>query len=443
MAALMLSLSAFGGCGTKPETKELPDYDKTGTDIMISSWGCPKPNAEEFQIYKECGFNAMFLTQVNSYYDGYPDCKDPADLWEKYLTLGDEFGLDIYPHMHNAYQADLSQKMVDTAKKHPSYAGMHWADEPAPDKFGDIAARVPAYESALPGTTFCVNLLPSYSVLFAEDKITSYQNYIESYCKSVLSLVEGEKYLSVDSYPIIQQGLYFMDYLFDLGVLAKYAKKFDANSHMCIQSIMWDNEGGNGNSDHFRELTEEDIRIQVYTSLAFGIHSLSYFTYAPCGGMEVEKSCVDAEGNKTEYYDYVKTVNRELNDFSKIYTSFTWNGVMTLKEGSRVPAAFMSLNELTDILYTVEDLDSVASAAANGNVVCGVFEDGEKNEGFLFVNYADSKENKKVTIDLGFTAANKLLVVRKGEKTIVDVKNKRYSLELDVCEGVFAVPYVG
>ena len=116
---------------------------------------------------------------------------------------------------------------------------------------------------------------------------------------------------------------------------------------------------------------------------------------------------------------------------------------MTLKEGNRVPAAFMSLNELTDILYTVEDLDSVASAAANGNVVCGVFEDGEKNEGFLFVNYADSKENKKVTIDLGFTAANKLLVVRKGEKTIVDVKNKQYSLELDVCEGVFAVPYVG
>lgn len=96
--------------------------------------------------------------------------------------------------------------------------------------------------------------------------------------------------------------------------------------------------------------------------------------------MEVEKSCVDAEGNKTEYYDYVKTVNRELNDFSKIYTSFTWNGVMTLKEGNRVPAAFMSLNELTDILYTVEDLDSVASAAANGNVVCGVFEDGEKTK---------------------------------------------------------------
>ena len=447
LMAMMACAAMFGGCakdGSGGTAKtELPDYDRTGTEFMISSWGCPRPTEEEFQTYVDCGFNAMFLTQVNSFYTDYPDCEDQEDLYEKFLALGDEFGLDIYLNMHNSYQADLSQKMVETAKKHPSYAGMHWADEPAPAAFSDIAARVPGYQNSLPDTEFVVNLLPSYSVLFAENKLESYPRYIEDYCESVLSLVEGEKWLSVDSYPIVQQGLYSMDYLFDLGVLAWKAKEYGANSHMCIQSIMWDNENGNGNSDHFRELTEEDIRIQVYTSLAFGMHSISYFTYAPCGGMEVEKSLVDLAGNKTDYYTFVQKINAELKNFEKIYTSFRWNGVFTLREGNRIPAPFMNLNELGDILYSVQDLNTIAEASANGNVVCGVFEDEKKNEGFLFVNYADSKENKTVTVDLSFVSANKLLVVRKGEKSVIDVEDGAYQLELSPCEGIFVVPYVG
>lgn len=445
MAAMMACAAAFGGCAKDNKNPSgqgsLPDYEKTGTQFMISSWGCPRPTEEEFQTYVDCGFNAMFLTQTHSFYQDYPDCSDQEDLYEKFLTLGDAFGIDVYLNMHNSYQADLSGKMVETAKRHTSYAGMHWADEPAPAAFSDLAARVPGYQQDLPGTEFVVNLLPSYSVLFAENKIESYPRYIEEYCESVLSHVEGEKWLSVDSYPIVQQGLYSMDYLFDLGTLAWKAKEYGANSHMCIQSIMWDNESGNGNSDHFRELTEEDIRIQVYTSLAFGMHSISYFTYAPCGGMEVEKSLVDAQGNKTEYYAFAQTINAELKNFEKIYTSFRWNGVFTLREGNRVPVPFMSLHELTEIMYSVQDLNTVADASADGNVVCGVFEDGEKNEGFMFVNYADSAENKTVTVDLSFVSANKLLVVRKGQKTVVDVRDNAYRLELSPCEGVFVVPF--
>ena len=64
-----------------------------------------------------------------------------------------------------------------------------------------------------------------------------------------------------------------------------------------------------------RDLTEAEIRFEVYQSLAYGVSRLSYFTYWTPGEDDIwhwRSGMIDATGRPTHHYDMVARINREL-----------------------------------------------------------------------------------------------------------------------------------
>ncbi|MBQ4052986.1 MAG: hypothetical protein IJD33_01470, partial [Clostridia bacterium] len=120
------------------------------------------------------------------------------------------------------------------------FIGFLMSDEPTSENFAKIETYAEQFNTLYAGTgvTFMVNLLPSYASIFqSEDKgwlgglfgssstldKDAYKNYLQDYCDDVLSLIDGEKWLSLDTYPVNDDYTLTDTFLFDLGMLKQYS----------------------------------------------------------------------------------------------------------------------------------------------------------------------------------------------------------------------------
>ena len=359
--------------------------------------------------------------------------------------------------------AGANQYIDYSAKEYPDFAecegfiGFLVWDEPNLANMEKLAEYARNFNVRYAGTdtTFMVNLLPSYASDFNgntnwwESSVSSldknaYKNYLQTYCDTVLSQVQGEKWLSMDSYPVNKDESLTANFLFDLAMLKYYSIQAGAHSHAVLQSSGW----VEGNSSKDRMPTEEEMRMQAYAAMAFGIDSISWWSYSDKRG--------DNQQNPTDnddYYTRFANVNNELAKISAVYASFNWKGVI-LGAGKDNGNIFTSdddyeaynlvKGQIGGYELTASDtkhLASVSTNKTNWNYLMGVMQDMNGNEGYVLCNYNAHDEDRAQTITLTFDSnVTEVIVYRGGVAETVSVTNKTLAINLATGEGVIILP---
>ena len=345
---------------------------------------------------------------------------------------------------------------------------IHW-DEPTEDdtmmsKLADLAIQ---FNNVYAGSdvTYMNNLLPSYAPYFQTTETNwwggssttldkeAYKAYVEEYCTKVLSQVKGEKWLSVDSYPINKDYSLHDTFLLDLGVIKYYAMQYGAHAHIALQSSGF---GTADNDTKARIPTEAEMRMQAYAALAFGMDSISWFTYSPsASGSETFYTFVDNDGNIIDQtaYDAFTNVNKELAAIGAVYSAFEWKGII-LGAGKNNDGLFSDdtdynafetvSGQIGDYELSATDtkhLSSVATNKTEWNYLMSVMQDANGNEGYVLCNYNSHEEARAQTITLTFESnVTEVVIYRGGVAQTVSVTNNTLAVELATGEGVIVLP---
>ena len=338
-------------------------------------------------------------------------------------------------------------------------------DEPKKASFETLAGFAQNFEQVYAGTgvTFMTNLLPSYAAEFNTgstgifsstiDKLkkADYKTYLKGYCDTVLSQVKGEKWLSLDSYPINKDKTLSPYFLFDLGMLKYHAETNDAHAHAVLQSSGWTEDG---NTTKNRMPTEAEMRMQAYAAMAFGIDSISWWSYSNKRG-DNQQNPTDSD----EYYTRFANVNKELAAIGHIYKAFEWKGVI-LGAGKDNPTWNSATKTYVDNDYeafnavksqigayeltasSTKHLAAVSTNKTDWNYLMGVMEDANGNEGYVLCNYNSHEENRAQTITLTFDSNITEVVIYRGgvKEDPKTVTNKTLAISLALGEGVIVLP---
>ena len=344
---------------------------------------------------------------------------------------------------------------------------LHW-DEPTEDdtimsKLADLAIQ---FNNVYAGTDviYMNNLLPSYASYFQTGSSSwfgssttldkeAYKAYVAEYCTKVLSQVKGEKWLSVDSYPINADKTLHDTFLFDLGVIKSYAMQNGAHAHVALQSSGFANSA---DASKNRIPTEAEMRMQAYAAMAFGMDSISWFTYSPSGSdTETFYTFVNNEGTITDQtaYDAFTNVNKELAAIGAVYSAFDWKGVIlgagknnspVLSKDSDYNAFATVMGQIGDYELSASDTKHLASVSTNKtdwNYLMGVMQDANGNEGYVLCNYNSHEEDRAQTITITFrTNVTQVVIYRGGVAQTVSVSNKTLTVSLATGEGVIILP---
>ncbi len=463
-------LGCAGGCGTEGTSNEnpqstsdvkqevvLPDYDAVKAESFgINAWYAPEVTLEAFREYKECGFDYIFLM---GHYVGAVG----SDRIEKALEYCDQLGLKAFVDVTK--QLDILETVAEQYIKHSSFVGFNY-DEPViykntltgSDGLVDIGPAVEKLHAKYPDVEFLVNLNPTTSTNLPWGTPSfTYEEYVEAQMQYINSVYDGadcNNWLSCDDYPLCYNDTianpYYLKttWLQNLEYLAvaKRDSEYSLQSNFFIQSMAYGTNSGLRN----RQPTYEDIRLQMYTLLAFGYDSASYFCYAtPSLGGEFGESqvaLIDREGNKTPLYDASKKVNEEIRGLENTYMQFNdnWLGVCAVYGTNNLEKDEFYYNKTMDSMtksISVDHLSGVGSVMSDEDIIIGHMKDSEGNSGFMIVNYNDTKQQKKVNGQMKFKAFTKAYVYQNGKKTLVDLTDNTLIFSLDIGEGIFVIPH--
>jgi hypothetical protein len=187
-------------------------------------------------------------------------------------------------------EAKLAEYFEELAKD-PGIYGVHVADEPAqPWNYAKIIAAI-----SKAGLVPRLNQLP----YFATWLFDNYRGFIED-----TIIATGKEYygvLSYDQYPFPYNGG-DPDMFYNLDLFRQIGLKYGVPTSFYVQSI---GEGGN-----FRRTNGGEIRYHTSAGLAYGLKSMSYFTWWTTGFCDPKDyAIISPYGEKTSIYDDVAEIN--------------------------------------------------------------------------------------------------------------------------------------
>ncbi len=460
-----VSTLTFVGCvepanGLENSTQNAQiDYEQYKDEyyIDIAAWGFPTLEYDETNGYdteannafaqdmKEAGFTIVNHAGRSNLRPGaHGSAEEVEELISQRVELFEQNGLKSAVYCSNYTKGGIDGKgaswwdfdltgMPDFSDSEGFYGLLVW-DEPYPEVMTKLASYAEMFNQTYSGTdaVFMVNLYPSYASIFSSG---GYSDYLKNYCETVLSVVDGTKYLSVDSYAVRADKLLSSYLLYDIAMVKKYSIEYNTLSHICLQSSM--------TSTKNRIPEQSEYAVQAYAALALGMDSLSWYTYITPEeeGYGDGSAPVDQDGTKNDAYYDLKKVNNDIAAFGYAYKCFDWKGVV-LNPVTQTAAMNLILKnrELLDYVYTADDLNTVSSIESDQDFMMGVMEDANGDEGFMLVNYCSLADAQNSVIDIEFTEADSLMIWRNGEKQTVSLENNSITLTLAQGEGVFMVP---
>ena len=434
----------------RPQTVTFVYESRSSRNIELSAFAPPKldsrnnyDNATNKKIIadmKAAGLNTFVLSTIGNVttQDDVDKIKTIADMLWRYdiQTVVDfkklYYALDEYPDFSDC----------------EGVSGVFHYDEPTYMQIDSVLCDfVEQFNSTYgnnPAVRFEANLFPyeaqAYGAL-GNDKYgnsVTYRQYVEHYCQAVANKVNGDKYLSVDTYPIRKDGKIDNNFLASLAWLRYYADKYDCFANVCLQS-----SGFNEGSDTKERMpTEEEMRMQAYAATAFGMDGISWFTYGSVSsiGQTASNTPVDFEtAAKGNGYDSLAVVNAELFSFADVYKSYDWQGVMFLQQSYYASSLQSIVGSVFDEKIVNVSQTHFSAINADSSVICGTFNgQNSSNKALAFVNYNAPTTNKSATITL-FSSESVDVTLYKNGKAVKANVNGSYSIVLAPGEGCFVV----
>ena len=285
-----------------PEAPKDPEEDPAlnvfpaeGDNIEIGIfWEPPRDftTPEQYDWIRDA--NITFIEITNR--DGAVD-KETSDLQ---LKLAGERGIKITyscgvdgKDLLNMSGAKRSEYLKSLAEN-PVISGIHVKDEPPdPWKYAEVCAAI-----SKAGLMPRLNFLPYFATWVFEN----YQGFVED--TIVATGKENYGYLCYDQYPFPYNGG-DPDMFYNLDLFRTIGLKYGVPTAFYIQSI---GEGGN-----FRRTNGGEIRYHTSAGLAYGLKSMTYFTWWTTGFCdEKDYAIISPYGKKTSIYDDVKAVNADI-----------------------------------------------------------------------------------------------------------------------------------
>lgn len=269
---------------------------KNTSEIPTIAWsGVPQShtNYERFLEMRNAGIN---INQTN-----YSN----IDSLQKALDIAHQLNMKLMircPELYNDTEATVIR-----FKDHPANGGYFLFDEPMTHNFTGLRVLEQKIK-AIDSTHLCyINLFPSVAIpqLYSP---TDYRNYVNSFLNQI-----PVKILSFDFYPISYSNINENWYQ-NLEIISSEAN---------IAGIpFWAFALTTAHGPYpIPDLSQ--LRLQVYSNLAYGAKCIQYFTYwtYPSNKWVFRSAPIERDGSKTVIYDYLQQINKEIQNFAFIFLS--------------------------------------------------------------------------------------------------------------------------
>ena len=402
LAAALLP-AMFAGCGDVKEDSGVyradadeiakAEEDTPYNEPLRGVWVTPRmPSGSKQEDYneayrqvKEAGINVIFTYDEISY----------KPKLQKALEACLQNGLKVMislSRISSSSQIKNNIKLVEEYDSHPAVIGYNLYDEPGRSVFGILGEEYAEIRKICsPDKILMINFYPNYvdpkAIEFtSEGTRTWYQNYLYTYFDTAASDV-----VSFDNYPYRSGGAdddaFMALTVSNLCDIAAVGRDKDLPCWGFVQCGEW-------RGTRTPDLGE--LRFLSHLHLLFGLKGYSYFLYVtPVDGATEEgvfKGMVTYSGEKTNTYELVRRVNKELDGMKGVYLSYDLKGVMQ----RNLPEV---LKNSISQEYAVEAFGNVKSISTEGRIFVGCFENGEGKKA-LYVLNNDPSNDTRVTVAL-------------------------------------------
>jgi hypothetical protein len=282
--------------------------------------------------------------------------------------------------IHCPELATETEKIVRRFMNHPALAGYFLRDEPGRNAFSELGTWARKIQS-IDQKHFCyLNLLPNYASKEALGTET-YREHVQLFIKEVpLEL------LSFDHYPIVLDPtgnrVVRGEWYDNLEVFSDEARKAGKPFWAFALTVA---------HGPYPVPTPGEIRLQVYSNLAYGAQGIQYFTYWTPSineGFDFHHAPIDYDTRKrTEIYDYITQINSEIKSLSGVF--FNSKVVSIAHTGTNIPQGTKRLDKLPAVIKVFE-------TEGEGAIV-SVLKKGSKS--FMVIVNRDFKSNMLVTME--------------------------------------------
>lgn len=307
---LLFGSLVWGGCsggdaGGNTEDKTYPAEVPASEKIPVVAWHgvrASHASAERFRQAEEMGITLNY-SRLGT-----------VETALRVMDYAAETGVGLIVECDELYNSTKRAAAVNSLKDHPALAGYFCMDEPVVSQFEGIAAMMNEI-GAIDPEHFCYsNLFPTgsqahYDALGAAD----YEDYVDKYLAAC-----PVPFLSFDHYPIVEDGgvRYVKgEWYENLEIIRDRAKKAGMDFWSFLLTV-----------PHvtYPVPTKSDLRLQVYSNLAYGTQALQCFTYwVPtvdnASFWNYRLAPIAEDGTKTETYDVVQSVLAEVQRFAWVF----------------------------------------------------------------------------------------------------------------------------
>jgi hypothetical protein len=288
-------------------------------------------------------------------------------------------------------------ELVNRYKDNKSVVGYFLGDEPAnANPYGRIA-RIMSREH--PGCIVQLNLLPTFAL---EDPRGHVEDWINA------AGVDNLRYLSYDQYPFgleegsIPQMFPNMDFIREIGL------KYGVDTALYIQSV--------GVVNGFRRPTVSETRYHTSAALAYGYKNLKYFTWlTPVDrGEEFTNAIISPEGEKTDTFEGIAKINRDIKKVSKIL--------------GHLDAVEIYHNGRVDMGTTMLEPGWYLESTDNSDFLVSLMVDRDNGTNYFMVVNKNFKDDVKLTLKLN--GIKRLTDVTSGSDKKVRISRGKFKCEM-------------
>ncbi|MBQ4065425.1 MAG: hypothetical protein IJD10_04935 [Clostridia bacterium] len=408
--------------------KEYADTRIPHHRFLIGSYHC-RVSADEQAIQELLDANIDFVWRGGQFTTEAEDGRI-ADVWAALNENG--IGMFNYAFDHAVYEGPDSNNisiidMIDS----PNLWAIEVHDEPPAHVFEGIGQLGLEMLEHLPGVALINNLYPN-GATSDQLGLPGYDMYVEDYLNYVSTDI-----LCYDHYPYTsaEKTLNHLNlWLKNLLTVRDIGLEEGKDLYVIAQV---------SNTQHGGLISEDELRFQAYSAMAFGYKSVSWFLWK-----SDDWTSVYYQGERTEQYEKLVAVNAELKALEPIFMRYTTSGAGYL---FNKPVKGEVSNEMYDMLTKLrqtgmKDVDKsvVTNFTVEGNEIVQVGQ-FKKNVGegtaLMLLNITDYTYENKTTAKVAFTTVDPATLVTayvKGIPTVLDPdENGVYSLDLDGAEAVF------
>ncbi len=419
----------------KPIKKNFTTIDFTiDATFPIGGWVEPLPptytenqnmiTEESYRKIKACGFD--FVCCI---YSSYP--KESEQVLE-HLDAAEKAGVGLFISDTDAQKGDITiedEYLASVRKNHEEYSckksflGWLVKDEPGSKMFPELIKRTALLKQVDAQAEQYINLLPTYSTGFMLENgywgnnapvekcdPIAYEKYVADFVEQV-----QPQFLCYDFYPFDdgETGVSVLPVFFlQLSIAMRNAAEAQIPFIPFVQACKFNKWS--------RVPTEEEMRWQINTTLAYGAKGLQYFTlWSPVdSAYENFSGCIlGVYGEMGVRYELVQRFNQWTKKVGQYLLNLSLAGLIY---NGFSPAEIPESDVLED-----------PKIALTGDALLGVFEDGlGKQWAYLVCN----KIQGKSVITLKIDGANSLTVISEsGEKRL---ENDCFAAELEAGAGV-------